>query len=178
MTPVGHSLMGLAIGCAVVPRDFNRRQTALTLMTFVALANTPDWPLPGWGHDRYDVSHSIFVTIAIVVIAAGVTTVWLRRTPYFRWRLIAGGAVAWLSHLLLDTLYDGRKGLAMFWPVSDARVSLPIPCFRTMQLSPLVSAHNASVFAIEAIVYGSILGIVLFGRQWIERRPCATSQSA
>ena len=170
--------MGLAIGCAVVPRDFNRRQTALTLMTFVALANTPDWPLPGWGHDRYDVSHSIFVTIAIVVIAAGVTTVWLRRTPYFRWRLIAGGAVAWLSHLLLDTLYDGRKGLAMFWPVSDARVSLPIPCFRTMQLSPLVSAHNASVFAIEAIVYGSILGIVLFGRQWIERRPCATSQSA
>jgi len=170
--------MGLAIGCAVVPRDFNRRQTALTLAAFVALANAPDWPLPGWGHDRYDVSHSIFVTIAIVVIAAGVTTVWLRRTPYFCWRLIAGGAVAWLSHLLLDTLYDGRKGLAMFWPVSDARVSLPIPCFRTMQLSPLVSAHNASVFAIEAIVYGGILGIVLFGRQWIERRRCATSQSA
>lgn len=177
MTPVGHSLMGLAIGCAVMPRGFTRRQATITLAALVALANAPDWPLPGWGHDRYDVSHSIFVTIAGVAIAAIVATVLLRRTPYFRWRLIVGGAVAWLSHLLLDTLYDGRKGLAMFWPVSDSRVSLPIPCFRTMQLSPLVSAHNASVFAIEAIVYGSILGIVLFGRQWIERRCCATSQS-
>lgn len=169
MTPVGHSLMGLAIGCAAMPRGFTRRQTTVVLAAFVALANAPDWPLPGWGHDRYDLSHSIFVTIAVVTIAGAVAAVLLWRTPYFSWRLVVGGAIAWLSHLLLDTLYDGRKGLAMFWPVSDARVSLPIPCFRTMQLSPLVSVHNASVFAIEAVVYGSILGLVWFGRQWIER---------
>lgn len=175
MTPVGHSLMGLAIGCVAIPCDFTRRQTTVVLAAFVALANAPDWPLPGWGHDRYDVSHSLFVTIACMAVAAAVAAVLLRRTLYFQWRLIIGGVVAWLSHLLLDTLYDGRKGLAMFWPVSDVRVSLPVPCFRTMQLSPLVSAHNASVFAIEAVVYGTILGLVLLGRQWNERRRIAAN---
>ena len=59
-------MMGLTIGVAAVPRDFNRRQTVVILAAFVALANAPDWPLPGWGHDRYDVSHSIFVTLAAV----------------------------------------------------------------------------------------------------------------
>lgn len=157
--------MGLTIGVAAVPRDFNRRQTAVILAAFVALANAPDWPLPGWGHDRYDVSHSIFVTLAAVASLSVIAAFLLRRTPYGSWRVIGGGVVAWLSHLLLDTFYDGRKGLAMFWPVSDARVSLPIPCFHTMQLSPLMSAHNAAVFAIEAAVYGSILVIVLLGRK-------------
>jgi hypothetical protein len=169
MTPIGHSLMGLAIGYVVVPRDFSKREKSIALAAFVMLTNAPDWPLPGWGHDRYDVSHSLFVTMAGVTLTGVAAAVLLRRTPYLQWRSIVGGAVAWLSHLLLDTLYDGRKGLAMFWPVSDARVSLPVPCFRTMQLSPLVSAHNASVFAIEAVVYGSILGLVWFGRQRIER---------
>ena len=169
MTPVGHSLMGLAIGCAVTPRAFSRTATCVTLATFVLLANGPDWPLPGWGHDRYDISHSLFVTAALVTALIAAAAWALRGTPWFSWGLLFGGAVAWFSHLLLDTLYDGRKGLAMFWPLSNARVSLPVSFFHTMKLSPLWSGHNARVFAAEGLVYGSILAVVLLGRFLAER---------
>ncbi|BBO35278.1 metal-dependent hydrolase [Lacipirellula parvula] len=169
MTPVGHSLMGLAIGWIAVPAEFSRRAKIVALAAFVALANAPDWPLPGWGHDRYDISHSIFVTLGAITVVAAIATTWLRQTRYFSWRLIVGGAAAWLSHLLLDTFYFGRRGLAMFWPMSEARVSLPLPWFTVMQLKPLVSAHNARVFAIEAAFYGAILAAVIVWRWRRER---------
>jgi hypothetical protein len=170
MTPVGHSLTGLAIGWIAVPAEFSRRAKIVTLAAFVALANAPDWPLRGWGHDRYDISHSIFVTLGVITVVAAIATAALRRTQYFAWRLIVGGAAAWLSHLLLDTFYDGRRGLAMFWPVSDARISLPLPWFRVMELKPLVSAHNARVFAIEAAFYGAIFALIVIAR-WLWTRP-------
>lgn len=168
MTPVGHSLMGLAIGCAMTPREFSRTATCVTLAAFVLLANGPDWPLPSWGHDRYAISHSLFVTAALVTALMGVAALVLRGTPWFSWKLLLTGGMAWFSHLLLDTLYDGRKGLAMFWPLSDARVSLPIPIFHTMQLSPLWSEHNARVFAVEGVVYGAVLAAVLLVRFALE----------
>ncbi len=167
--------MGLAIGWVVVPAEFSQRAKIVTLAAFVALANAPDWPLPGWGHDRYDVSHSIFLTLGMIAVVAAIATAALRRTRYFAWRLIVGGAIAWLSHLLLDTLYFGRRGLAMFWPVSEARVSLPLPWFTVMQLKPLVSAHNARVFAIEAAFYGAILALVVIARWLWTRSARATS---
>ena len=169
MTPVGHSLMGLAIGWVAVPAEFSRRAKLVTLAAFVALANAPDWPLPRWGHDRYDISHSIFVTLGLIVVAATLASMALRHTRYFSWRLIVGGAIAWLSHLLLDTFYFGRRGMALFWPVSDVRVSLPMPWFTVMELQPLVSAHNARVFAIEAAFYGTILAAVVVWRWRRER---------
>jgi membrane-bound metal-dependent hydrolase YbcI (DUF457 family) len=164
MTPVGHSLMGLAIGWIAVPAEFSRRAKIVTLGAFIALPNAPDWPLPGWGHDRYDISHSIFVTLGAIAVAMVLAFIALWRTRYFAWRLIVGGAIAWLSHLLLDTFYFGRRGIAMFWPVSEARVSLPMPWFTVMELKPLVSAHNARVFAIEAAFYGAILALVVAWR--------------
>lgn len=178
MTPVGHSLMGLAIGWIAVPAEFSRRGKFVTLAAFVALANAPDWPLPGWGHDRYDISHSIFVTLGAIAVAAILAAIALRHTRYFSWRLIVGGAIAWLSHLLLDTFYFGRRGLAMFWPVSEARVSLPMPWFTVMELKPLVSAHNARVFAIEAAFYGAIFAIVVIARWQWPRSACASDRDS
>jgi hypothetical protein len=49
----------------------------------------------------------------------------------------------------------------MFWPLSDGRIALPIPWFATMQLSPLFSAHNMSVWAIEVALYGGFLALTL-----------------
>lgn len=108
--------MGLAIGWIAVPAEFSRRAKLVTLAAFVALANAPDWPLPGWGHDRYDISHSIFVTLGLIAAAATLASMALRPTRYFSWRLIVGGAVAWLSHLLLDSSTLAAAGWLCFGP--------------------------------------------------------------
>lgn len=157
MTPVGHSLTGLAIGCIVCPATFSLRGMVATLAAFVLLANVPDLRLPGWGHERYDISHSVFATTAAMVVLATFLLIlpWSRRvlTP----ALVLGGAAAWYSHLLLDTFYNHGVGLAMFWPLSAARLALPIPWFTTMDTRALFSEHNARVFAIEGVVYGAVL---------------------
>lgn len=172
MTPVGHSLTGIAIGLIVMPREFSWRAKASTLVSFVLLANLPDFAFPGWGHDRYDISHSIFVTgvlaMALVLLlrAFGAT----RRvvTP----GLLAGGVAAWYSHLLLDTFYNHGKGLAMFWPLSDARLALPIPWFTTMDPHHLLSIRNATVFGIEGLCYGGIvLGAIAYRSRMSKSEP-------
>lgn len=169
MTPVGHSLTGLAIGCIVCPASFPLRGKAAALAVFVLLANAPDLPLPSWGHDRYDISHSVFVTTAgIVALAIMLLSLpWSRRvlTP----ALVIGGAVAWYSHLLLDTFYNHGQGLAMFWPLSDARLALPIPWFTTMNRDQIFSEHNARVFGIEGVVYGAVLVLAVGLRQIVGR---------
>jgi hypothetical protein len=170
MTPVGHSLTGLAIGCVVCPATFSLRGKAITLAAFVLLANIPDLPLPGWGHERYDISHSVFVTTAAIVALAIILVLlpWSRRvlTP----ALVLGGAAAWYSHLLLDTFYNHGEGLAMFWPLSHARLALPIPWFTTMDTRALFSEHNARVFAIEGVVYGAVLVLAVVVRYFLKGR--------
>jgi membrane-bound metal-dependent hydrolase YbcI (DUF457 family) len=152
------------------PKNFSTRQRIATLAAFVLLANAPDLPFPHWGHTRYDISHSLLTTSAaiIIVIALLVALPQTRRiaTP----RLLLGGSLAWYSHLLLDTFYAHGKGLPVFWPVSGARIALPIPLFATMKLSPLLSQHNFEVFAIEAAAYGAVLVVVVAITGRLERR--------
>lgn len=162
MTPVGHTLMGLALGHAATPRGWSTRAHAGVLATFAVLANLPDAPLPGWGHDAYAVSHSLLVT----TLAAGGLAVALAVKTALPGRLLAAGVAAWCSHLLLDTLYNHGQGLAVWWPVSDARLALPVPWFSTMRLDPLVSLHNLRVFAIELLCYAPLL----LGVAWRQHR--------
>ena len=75
MTPVGHSLAGLTVGCAVLPRDLSPSVRAANLAAFVVLANAPDLPFPGWGHARYDISHSVFVTTAAILTVAAIAAI-------------------------------------------------------------------------------------------------------
>ncbi|TWT90484.1 hypothetical protein Mal64_08750 [Pseudobythopirellula maris] len=164
MSPVGHTLTGLAIGRLATPHEWAPRVRAISLFVFVLLANAPDAPLPGWGHERYQVSHSLLVTL--LAIAAGVVAVrQVDRRSRLCATVYAGAAAAWLSHLLLDTFYSHGKGLAMFWPLGDGRLAMPIPCFSHMQLSPLLSLFNLRVFAVELAAYGVLLAVV-----WIATR--------
>ena len=79
------------------------------------------------------------------------------------------GAVAWYSHLLLDTLYNHGKGLAIFWPFGSGRVALPIPWFSTLKVIPLLSSHNLRVAAIEGAVYGTALLLIVAAKTKILR---------
>jgi hypothetical protein len=148
-----------------MPSDFSPNAKLSVLGAFVVLANLPDAPLPYWGHARYDISHSVFVTtLGVAILATLATGVARMMNTSARRSILLGGAAAWYSHLLLDTFYGHGKGLALLWPVSDMRLALPVPLFATMQLSPLFCMHNLRVFAIEAVTYGTVMCIAVFVR--------------
>jgi hypothetical protein len=133
---------------------------------FALAANIPDLPVPGWGHDLYLVSHSIFVTLALLLVAE--TPFWL--SPKLRAqaggpRAFAGFALAWSSHMLLDSLYSHGRGIAIFWPLSDAHLALPIPWFHTVRLHPWDHAHNLSVFLVELAFYAPLLALCIYLRR-------------
>jgi membrane-bound metal-dependent hydrolase YbcI (DUF457 family) len=158
MSPVGHTLTGLAIGYAVLPLELSFLKKMPTLVVFALLASGPDFLFFGWGRARYDISHSIF-TALLAVLVMGVFIWCVSRLVSTA--VLIGGALAWYSHLLLDTLYNHGRGLAMFWPASDASIGWPVPWFSHMTLSPLISYHNLQVFAVEGAVYGSILALIV-----------------
>lgn len=163
MTPVGHSLTGAAVAAACLPHSLSKRARIVGFLSFVCLASLPDAPLPGWGHDRYRVSHSLFINGSWIALLVFVSHMWHQGRAWVGdWRVVVGAAVAWLSHLLLDTFYSHGRGLAMFWPASQARLALPIPWFHTLHgHPPPFSRHIASVFVIELLAYGTLLALVL-----------------
>lgn len=169
MSPVGHSLTGLAIGALVIPPEWSNKSKAASAIALVLLANAPDLPFPYWGHERYDISHSLFSTALGCTVLIAIALFALRSRMANLWRLITTGILAWNSHLLLDTFYNHGKGLAMFWPYSDARVALMMPWFSHLDLSNLWSWHNVRVALVELMSYGSILSLAWLIRRYILR---------
>jgi membrane-bound metal-dependent hydrolase YbcI (DUF457 family) len=171
MTPVGHSLFGASLAVAAMPRGASRRRRLAMLVSFAALANIPDLRLPMWGHERYDISHSIFVNAGLIALLA-VTLVFLPRAR----RAVGGtaviicGAAAWLSHLLLDSFYNHGKGVAILWPFSKGRLALPISWFDNLHLPlPHFGWHTARVMGIELLAYGTLFVLVCLARRLIDR---------
>jgi hypothetical protein len=67
----------------------------------------------------------------------------------------------------LDSLYNHGRGIAIFWPFSDAHLAMPVPWFETISLPPFTES-NLRVFGIEALVYGIILvSCILIRRYWL-----------
>lgn len=157
MTPVGHTLTGLAIGYCVIPSEMHGKQKAAALAVFAILASAPDLPLPYWGHFRYDISHSIIVTtVAIAVIELFLVLKYKGQFP-FTPRMLIGGTVAWYSHILLDTLYNHAIGLPILWPWGEGRVALPISWLSTGDKNHIFSFHNVRVAIFEILTFGPLL---------------------
>lgn len=155
MTPVGHTLAGMALGVLLLPPPQRSRRGFLKLAALGVIANLPDLPVSGWGHDEYAVSHSIFVNLALAGVGIGL--VFLARAANSRasGRLVLAALCAWMSHFLLDTFYAHGKGIGLFWPLSKAKVSLPIPIFETLGKYPrTIGWHMAPVFVTEFATYG------------------------
>lgn len=158
MTPIGHTLTGLAIGYAAIPYDIPPKPKLLALGVFAFIANFPDIHIT-----RYIITHSIVVvTLAIVVIVAAIK-LFARDNPYLSNRMLCGGALAWYSHLLLDSFYDrqGADGYEMFWPIRDVKLSLPIPWLLQGDKEHLFSWHNVSVAFFEVLTFGTPLLLVV-----------------
>lgn len=173
MTQTGHTLTGIAIGILSMPTGDASKKKVAHVVAFALLANIPDLPLDNWGHGRYDISHSIFVNLLIIGIAVLAVT-FLRnvRTRIGGWPVIVGGTVAWLSHLLLDSFYNHGQGVAIFWPFSDARLSLPIRWFSVVtSLPPPITPQMMQIFLIEFASYLPLVVVaILIRRTRIVRR--------
>ena len=171
MTQVGHMLTGVASGVLCLPRQATRRRMAAQVVVFATLANLPDTPLPGWGHDRYDVSHSVFVNLLLIALAAlTLWRLWRIRAVLGGWQVIGAGGLAWLSHLLLDSFYNHGQDVAIFWPFSDAHLALPIPWFSVVHgVPPPLTPEMARVFTIELICYAPLVIAAVVARAAMTR---------
>jgi membrane-bound metal-dependent hydrolase YbcI (DUF457 family) len=118
------------------------------------LPNLPDWPLTYWGHDRYTISHSLFVNLLLSFLAL----VFLAWRPDVRHRIggavvLVGAVAAWLSHLILDSFYNYGGGVSIFWPFSGVSLALPIPWFSVVPPAPPITLAHLQGYAIEFISY-------------------------
>jgi membrane-bound metal-dependent hydrolase YbcI (DUF457 family) len=167
MTEVGHFLMGATIGVLSMPRSADKKHRIAHIAAFLFLAVIPDLPFKGWGHDRYYFSHSLFVTLLLILLV-GLAFLFLKelRSKLGDWPVLIGGALAWLSHLLLDSFYNQGKGIMIYWPFSEARLALPIPWFGLGIGSPIQIAH---VLLIEFISYFPLLLLAILLRQKWDR---------
>jgi membrane-bound metal-dependent hydrolase YbcI (DUF457 family) len=168
MTTVGHALTGLAIGVLCVPRRFSTLKKAGLLVAFAIIANMPDLPAAGWGHNRYYFSHSLFVTLLILAVLL-VIFGWSRRVRTWLggWPVLLCFAAAWGSHLLLDSFYNHSNGIRIFWPLSYESLSLAIPWFDVLNGWYAWDFHTLQIVVIEALFYGGPLMFCIFlRRRW------------
>jgi membrane-bound metal-dependent hydrolase YbcI (DUF457 family) len=167
MTQVGHSIVGAAFGVVCLPQNVPTKHTAIQVVAFVLLSNIPDLPFKNWSHEEYHVSHSIFVNLLLIVTAIFILA-YLRkvRTRIGGWPVMLSGTIAWLSHLLLDSFYNHGKGIAIFWPFSDARLALPIPLFSSVtSLPPPITPEMMRIFLIEFVCYFPFLLLAILMRK-------------
>ncbi len=133
------------------------RKLAL-LSLFVGMANVPDWPLPFWGHHRYDISHSIIANALLVGLAIAGMLFWRRGRDHMGGAaVVVFAGVTWLSHILLDSLYNHSRGVAAFWPISGAHLNLALPWFETLPQGGPFAQSAGRVFSIEAAFFGSLI---------------------
>lgn len=164
MTTLGHGLTGLTFLTFCLPTRSAWPTRLLWAVAFISLANIPDWPLPQWGHHRLAVSHSLWVNLALCTALAA--ALW-RLRPAENDRYVACGALAWQSHLLLDTLYGDLPGVAIYWPFSDSLASLPLPWLRALPAPPPpFDPQVVDVLVREGLTFGPLLLASL----WIRHR--------
>lgn len=178
MTGVGHSLTGLSIAALGHPVEPSWRRRALLVALYAGAANLPDLPVPLWGHHRYHVSHSIIVNLVLMLGCALVLALAPRlRRGLGGWRGAICLGLAWCSHFALDGMYNHGRGVAVLWPVSDTRLVLALPWFRTLT-GPRLDSASLHIFAVEAAFFGALLLLCVALRLTVGRLARASRRSA
>ena len=166
MTIIGHSLIGATLAVLFSPAVLYERRKVIIIGAFIFVAYIPDLPLPGWGHWQYHISHSVFVNLLLIVPTVLVMLYLKYAKNIGSYGIILAVPVAWLSHFVLDSLYNHGQGVSIFWPFSANKLALPISWFSTLQATPaFFSVHNLKVFFIELLVYVPIFLVAFFARK-------------
>lgn len=178
-SPVGHSLIGLAIGCAwLLPRGTPRELAAAAwrerraLLAAVLLANLPDVDyIPGlfegdWNKYHHLHTHSVGW---LAVVTAAAWWIWTRlseRRP--RWLLAAILALG-LSHLVADLFSADNHppiGQMLFWPLDGGFYIAPQSLFwnlRKTTVADVFQWHNVQAVLVEV---AWLLPLVLIALAW------------
>lgn len=166
MTYIGHSLTGLSIGLFALPKKRSGIFITIYALAFIILGNLPDIEIKNWGHNRYDISHSIFVNLSFILILFLILIIYKKALNTIKnKKILFASTFAWLSHLLLDSFYNHGKGIAIYWPFSDGRLNLAIPWFSTLQPPPPpLTSQAIEVYTIEFLFYFPIFLVCLYLR--------------
>jgi len=160
ITPIGHSVTGLAIGFVSLSTFFSTKKRGWHLVFFILIASIPDIPLPNWGHDLYRFSHSLLVNLMLFFLVLLLFNKVLQRiySPIRIGTISIFFGIAWFSHLLLDSLYNHRLGVIIGWPFTETTLNLPIP-WLSVQHSPFfpITIENLRIWGIELITFSPLV---------------------
>lgn len=179
-TPVGHSLIGLAIALQRIlpagrPREWGAacwRGKYLILLA-VFLANAPDLDyVPGLAvgalnafHHYY--THSICWTL---LLAIGLGLVWRAADAHAGWGILFFFWALLLSHLALDLFTEDSRpplGIMLAWPLSDDFYLSPVFLFRGANkatVAQLWQLHNLKVALWDTAVCLPWVALVIAGK--------------
>jgi len=179
-TPLGHSMMGVAIYLVTVrSSEWSRRWGWLLLVVlFSAFADIDYFPAL---FGRLGLANSLHRGIThTVLFAAGTTTLYLVVAGALRRKLMWKPAlillVAYLIHLILDIFAEDGKapyGIAPFYPFSRTYYYGFWPVFPKIHKATwteVFSFNNVRVALFEIVVFGILIAIVLALRLLIDRR--------
>lgn len=167
MVFVGHSCTGVALALLAVPGNARRKRVLVTCGVFAVLANAPDVPIPGWGHDVYEVSHSFFCNLAWML---PLVVFFLVSKKWMEWvggiRVVVLGMIACLGHMVLYAMYNHGLGLYVWWPLGYGKLVLPLPWLEKLQ-NPPEFWHTVRILGVELLTFGPLVWLAWsWGRSW------------
>lgn len=173
---IGHTVAAGALGALMVRRE----EGWPPWVALGVLANVADLDVLGmtlgvpyahaWGHRGATHSAAMALLLALGTLAL------LAPPRAARWRLGTCFLLAALSHGLLDMATSGGLGVALGWPLSEARWFWPRRPIRVspIGLGPFLSARGLRVLASEAVWIGvPALGLAAAGALLRRRRVAA-----
>jgi len=153
-----------------VPEGIERRlDVALVLVSIwpdLDFATLPFEVRPGDLLGHRGLTHSIFVAIAVGLVASLLFPKSARR------RVAPLLVVVALSHPIIDALTAGDLGVALFWPITRARLSFPFALVATcpVGLDEWLGYWGLLTIANEALYIVTPLALGVAFARWPERR--------
>jgi inner membrane protein len=175
MASLGHIAVGMAAAKRQRRPGASRAQLAISMLLWSALSLLPDADVIGfafgirygdpWGHRG--ATHSFTFSLALGLLVGLLAA--RRGRPF--WHTAALASLVLISHALLDTLTDGGRGCALFWPFDTTRHFAP---WRPLPVAPIgfafLSQRGLSVAATELLLFAPLIAYAL----WPTRRPKPT----
>jgi membrane-bound metal-dependent hydrolase YbcI (DUF457 family) len=124
------------------------KRSAVALGVFTAIAADLDF-LPQWlwnAPSHRGIRHSLGMAAIVCLGIAGIFSMRYRQGFWAAFRL---GMIASASHLCLDLLTTGGKGIPVFWPLSSTRISSSMVIF-------------PQVYHSEGLLYAGHIPVLLF----------------
>ncbi len=180
-TPVGHSLLGAAVGFTRDTRFYKKAGFWIFVLFF---ANLPDMDyLFGIFSGNPNLYHRYWMHSLGFVLLCGILVLILSRLFMKRWEVKWSlfSVFLMLSHLLIDYLGKDSSipsGIQLFWPVSSQFVIAPVTIFREVSKSSSSDGFIQSLFCMynlwtiiqEFVILGPLVGLAFLVQKYRKKR--------